>query len=144
MSPNGSQLSSLDVYLFISLIFVFSTLLELAIVLFVKQSDNRFMEKSTDTRSISNSMMQSPKVTISTGKITSVQTNGQEIDSSTTTMEIPSNKKIVRKNIMETTRLTLGHKFFRDVSLYNKLDIMAFLVFNFSYIIFDVIYFSKL
>ena len=89
-------------------------------------------------------MMQSPKVTIGTGNITSVQTNDQEIDSWTPTMEITSNKKGIRENIKDTTTLTLGRNIFRDISLYNKLDIMAFLVFNFSYIIFNVIYFSKL
>ena len=144
LSPTGSQLSSLDVYLFISLIFVFSTLLELAIVLLVKQTHHHLMKKSTGTKSILNSMMQSPKVTIGTGNITSVQTNDQEIDSWTPTMEITSNKKGIRENMKDTTTLTLGRNIFRDISLYNKLDIMAFLVFNFSYIIFNVIYFSKL
>ena len=143
-SPTGSQLSSLDVYLFISLIFVFSTLLELAIVLLVKQTHPLLMKKLTGTRSISNCGMQSPKVSISTRNIASVQTNDQEIDSWTPTVDITSNNEEIRNNINETRRLTLGHNIFRDISLYKKLDIMAFLVFNLSYIIFNVIYFSKL
>ena len=127
MSPTGSQLSLLDVYLFVSLIFVFSTLLELAIVLPVKQTHRHLMKKSTGTRSISNCMMQSPKVAVGTEKITSVQTYDQGIYSWTLTMEIFSNKKEIRKNPKETTRLRVGINIVRDISLCNKLDIMAFL-----------------
>lgn len=56
---------------------------------------------------------------------------------------IPLTEEGTAKQINKTTRTTTIQSIFKELSTANKLDILAFVVFNVSYITFNVIYFCE-
>ena len=147
-SPTESGLNLLGVYLIISLAFVFLALVELAFILIAKEILQVSRKRSKDLRhsSISNTnyVLNDPEIT--------PQSNGMppiEIDCQRTRVCNPKiapspNEEGRRRNTTGSKRRTILERIFMDLSMTNRLDFLAFFIFNIAFIVFNVIYFLKL
>ena len=130
MSPSGATLSSLGYYLLISLLFVFSTMLEFAFVLALRQIQK--METFYNTNLIiemkSNGMA---KQTAMNRDIIKIRPKLGEDQQS----QFKTDQEIVKFGCRE--RL-LG--MFRSMPLTAKIDLFSFSIFNLMYFIMNCIY----
>ena len=138
----------MDVYLIISLAFVFLALVEMALVIIAKKILQILTKRSKILRPISikpsNSSRQEAEVTTGSNNITSV-----DIDCERPQLWVPrqtqsQNNKNDGNNTNGTKKVTLIHKLFKELFITNKLDFLAFIVFNLAYLVFNLTYFSKL
>ena len=58
-------------------------------------------------------------------------------------MVIPLTEEGMSEHINKTTRTNIIQSIFKELSTSNKLDFLAFVVFNVSYITFNVVYFCE-
>ena len=85
--------------------------------------------------------VQDLEMTPLSNRIRSIETGCQKRHVWKPGMVIPLNEEGMAKQINITTRPTTIQSIFKELSTANKLDILAFVVFNVSYITFNVIYF---
>ena len=146
MSPSGSELNSLDYYLLISLIFVFGTLVEVALILIMKQGQYILMIRTglfgTALDNSSNSTINEYETIPNVNGITPIDTNFPELGIAKQGMKISVIGDKWRKD-MNKTEKQIRHNIFATLSLSSKLDSFAFIAFVLIYVIFNVIYFSK-
>ena len=123
MSPSGSKLNALGAYLLISLLFVFGVMVELASVLFYKQKMewNLKVQKKFD-----------------------MAQNMDEMQSSYLTKHgFLKSRKIGRnkRNIEPISQMDGQYQVQKTITITTKIDNVAFVLFTFSYFIFNLIYF---
>ena len=132
----------------ISLAFVFLALVEMALVIIAKKIVHILTKRSKILRPIPikpfKSPLQEPKPTPGSNNITSV-----DIDCERPQVWVPrqtqsQNNENDGNNTNGTKRETLIHKIFKELSVTNKLDFLAFFFFNLAYLVFNLTYFSKL
>ena len=87
--------------------------------------------------------IQDLEMTPLSNRIRSIETGCQKRHVWKPGMVIPLNEEGMSKQMSITTRTTAIQSIFKELSTANKLDILAFVVFNVSYITFNVIYFCK-
>ena len=149
MSPVGSELSSLDYYLLVSLIFVFGALVELAFVLVAKRTLQLFCNNPLDTSAVSNSrsntLIHEDESTVDSNKIAVVDTDCPGLQNPNPRMDIFVMEAQIRKHGMsnELLKPSQKHSLFSKISMATKFDFLAFVVFNICYIVFNVIHFSS-
>ena len=135
-SPADSDLSALDHYLLVSMIFVFGTLVEFALVLFLNRKFS-YLENSID-----NPVDKGKDKTNHSGKISS--NDGKEHKVKTVETEIkPWNPSGWRLDIKSMNTESDKMKIFRQIRVTNKIDLISFFLFNLSYLFFNIIYWAK-
>ena len=87
--------------------------------------------------------IQDLEMTPLSNRIRSIETGCQKRHVWKPGMVIPSNEEGMATQITKTTRTTTIQSIFKELSTANKLDFLAFIVFNVSYITFNVIYFCE-
>ena len=147
MSPVGSELSSLDYYLLVSLIFVFGALVELSLVLVAKRSLQLLCDNSRDTSAVtksrSNTLIPEDESAIDSNEIAFVDTDCPGLQNPKPRTEIFVMEKQTRKHLNEVSKPSPKHSVFSKISMATKFDFLAFVVFNLCYIVFNFIHFSK-
>ena len=138
----------MDVYLIISLAFVFLALVEMALVIIAKKVSQILMKQSKILRPIPikpfESPLQEPKLTPGSNNITSVDIDCERPQVWEPRQTQSQNDENGGYNTNGTKRATLLQTIFKELSTTNKLDFLAFIIFNFAYLVFNVTYFSKL
>ena len=138
----------MDVYLIISLAFVFLALVEMALVIIAKKISQILMKQSKILRPIPikpfESPLQEPKLTPGSNNITSVDIDCERPQVWEPRQTQSQNDENGGYNTNGTKRATLLQTIFKELSTTNKLDFLAFIIFNFAYLVFNVTYFSKL
>ena len=125
-------MSALDCYLLISMLFIIGTTVEFAFVLVVKEKFEPFkikrravlLEKTMETNS---------------------QNDGNRISVNICRVEPKENpepeSKVLRQKEIEITSKDIGLlRFLMNMSLTNRINLVAFFVFNIFYLIFNCIY----
>ena len=147
VSPVGSELSSLDYYLLVSLIFVFGALVELAFVLVAKRTLQLLCNNSRDTSAVTNSRLntqiQDAESAIGSNDIAFVDTDCPGLRIPKPRMDIFVMEEQVRKHPNEVSKPSPKYSLFSKISMATKFDFLAFVVFNLCYIVFNVVHFSK-
>ena len=137
----------MDCYLLISLVFVFGTLVELALVLLTKQTKQILMRRLGTISSAPTNPLSCPiqdlEVTPLSNRIRSIETGCQKRHIWKPGMVIPLTEEGMSEHINKTTRTNIIQSIFKELSTANKLDFLAFVVFNVSYITFNAIYFCE-
>ena len=137
----------MDCYLLISLVFVFGTLVELALVLLTKQTKQILMRRLGTISSAPTNPLSCPiqelEVTPLSNRIRSIETGSQQRHIWKPGMVIPLTEEGMSEHINKTTRTNIIQSIFKELSTANKLDFLAFVVFNVSYITFNAIYFCE-
>ena len=137
----------MDCYLLISLVFVFGTLVELALVLLTKQTKQILMRRLGTISSAPTNPLSCPiqdlEVTPLSNRIRSIETGCQQRHIWKPGMVIPLTEEGMSEHINKTTRTNIIQSIFKELSTANKLDFLAFVVFNVSYITFNAIYFCE-
>ena len=87
--------------------------------------------------------IQDLEMTPLSNRIRSIETGCQKRHVWKPGMVIPLNEEGMATQITKTTRTTTIQSVFKELSTANKLDFLAFIVFNVSYITFNVIYFCE-
>ena len=132
-SPSGSQLSALGLYLLVSLLFVFGTMVEFAGVLIVMQKlelDTNASKGNENRRRPETSFEEKESVCIHT--ISKVE----PID------DVMQDSETRRGRGTLNRRSRVNHPgYFNALPRTTKIDFVAFFVFIFSYFIFNCIYF---
>ena len=127
---------------------MFLALVELALVLMAKKMLEISMKRTKVLRPISNNCSSQPlqESEIKTGvnMITSIQTDYQRQQWWESGQAQSQNKEEEGENTIGTERATIIQSIFRELSMTNKLDFLAFIFFNLAYLVFNVIYFIKL
>ena len=138
----------MDVYLIISLAFVFLALVELALVIMAKKMLEISMKRTKVLRSISNNCssqpLQEPEITTRVNRITSIQIDYQRQQGWESGQAQSQNKEEEGENTNGTERMTIMQSIFTELSMTNKLDFLAFIFFNLAYLVFNAIYFLNL
>ena len=138
----------MDVYLIIALAFVFLALVEMALVIIAKKILQILTKRSKILRPISikpsDSSRQEAKVKTGLNNITSVDIDCERPQVWVTRQTQSLSNENGGNNTNTTKRATLLQTIFKELSTTNKLDFLAFIVFNFAYLVFNVTYFSKL
>ena len=134
-SPAGSALSALDCYLLISMLFVFGTLVEFSLVLFLYQNligEDNSMNVSFD------GLKKEP----GQARISPEDENRRRIMKQ---LEMKINspnlmaRRLYRKSLIPEAK---KKDLFRQLGLMRKIDFTCFFAFNFSYFVFNVIYWA--
>ncbi len=119
-------MTSLGSYLLISMVFVFFPLVEFAILLIFKEVNER---QPCDTVVVKD---QSKSIKKFLGQITELQTTDGKVAS--------------LQEITETQKFTLSIDrpgFFKNLPLVRRLDVLAFVIYNFSYLIYNCYYWNN-
>ena len=147
MSPVGSELSSLDYYLLVSLIFVFGALVELAFVLVARRTLQLLCNKPLDTSAVTksrlNTLIHQDESSVDSNKISFVDTDFPGVQNPNPRMDIFVMEEQMRKHPNEVSKPSQRHSLFSKISMATKFDFLAFVVFNLCYIVFNVIHFSN-
>ena len=147
MSPVGSELSSLDYYLLVSLVFVFGALVELSFVLVAKRTLQLLCNNSRDTTPVTNSrsntLIHEDESAIDSKKSIFVDTDCPGLQNPNPRMDIFVMEEQLRKVPNEVSKPSQKHSLFSKISMATKFDFLAFVVFNLCYIVFNVVHFSK-
>ena len=123
MSPSGSKLNALGAYLLISLLFVFGVMVEFASVLFYKQKMEWYLKL--------------PKKFDMAQNIDKMQSRYQTKQGNLKSRKIGRNKR----KIEPITLMDSRHQIQKIMAITTKIDYVAFVLFTFSYFIFNLIYF---
>ena len=127
-------MSALGAYLLMSLVFVFFTMVEFAVVLLLKEVNDRRLHGFTLT-----------KVKIKSGKVISNDLAEKEnITAKISPLEVME-PDLKRKGVTARRQKgfgTRGSKFFETSTVSRKIDFSAFVIYHFAYLIFNFIYFS--
>ena len=138
----------MDVYLIISLAFVFLALVEMALVIIAKKVSQILMKQSKILRPISIKPSKSPrqesKVATGSNNITLVDIDCERPHVWGPRQTQSQNNENGGNSTTGTKRATIIQTIFKELSTTNKLDLLAFIVFNFAYIVFNVTYFFRL
>ena len=141
-------MNSLDVYLIISLAFVFLALVEMALVIIAKKVSQILIKQSKISRPIlimpSETPRQESNITTGSNNITSIDIDCERPQLWGPRQTQSKNNENVVFNTNGTKRATIIQTIFKELSTTNELDFLAFIVFNFAYLVFNVTYFSKL
>ena len=138
----------MDWYLLISLVFVFATLVELAIALLTKQTlqvlakSSRSVVPAAGDRS--NCKLKDPKIGATLQKNSSFESCCQQNHLSQRQMSSNLSENGREKDVTATTGAAIMQTILDELSITNKIDILAFIVFNLTYITFNIIYFCTL
>ena len=131
-SPSGDELSLLGAYLLISLVFVFFTVVEFALILILKEV---YEYGSPETGRTNNNS--------SSEKVISKHLTGQQIPVGQESQLEEIIDDLTRGGVAER-RITLLHiigpKLFRNLPLMRKIDFSAFFIYHFTYVLFNFIY----
>ena len=123
-SPSDSSLSALGFYLLTSLIFVFGAMAEFALILVVKQKIDWKKAAINDTHNVSileDEKTNTANISKKSGKIGPMKEMNLGLKTS-------KEKRIGRSSLLLST---------------TKIDLFAFVLFNFSYFIFNGIYWTS-
>ena len=138
----------MDWYLLISLVFVFGTLVELAIVLLTKQTLQILLERSSSVDPAAgdrfNRKLQDPKIGAASNKNCSIESCCQQNHLCQHQMSSNLSQNGREKYVTTTTGAAIMQTILDELSITNKIDILAFIVFNLTYITFNIIYFCTL
>ena len=77
-------------------------------------------------------------------RITEVEIDYQRQHACKPEMTIAPNEETIGKNITEVTSTNIIKSIFKNLSLTNKIDFLAFVIFNAAYITFNICYFLRL
>ena len=117
----------MDWYLLISLVFVFGTLVELAIALLTKQTLRVLVKSSSSVVPAAGDRFNCKVQDLCQRQMSSnLSENGRE------------------KDVTATAGAAIMQTILDALSITNKIDILAFIVFNLTYITFNIIYFCRL
>ena len=135
-SPADSDLSALDHYLLVSMIFVFGTLVEFALVLFLNRKFS-YLENSIDDHvdKVKNETNRSGRISSNDGKEEKLKTVEAKIK--------PWNPSGWRSDIKSMNAESEERKIFRQIRVTNNIDFISFFLFNLSYLFFNIIYWAK-
>ena len=138
----------MDVYIIISLAFVFLALVELALVLMATKMLEISMKKSKSLRPSSNNssnyQFQEPETITGSHNVTSIHIDCQRSQEWEQRQAPFQNNEKEEENTYRPERTTIVQSIFMELSITNKLDFLAFIFFNLVYLAFNVIYFLKL
>ena len=138
----------MDWYLLVSLVFVFGTLVEVAFVLVTKQTLHILLKRSSmvgaETGNNFCIPIHAPEIATLSHKNSSVQSSCQHNKFCILGVPLDLSDDGREKDENEITRRTIMQTISKELSVINKLDILAFLVFNVTYMTFNVIYFCTL
>ena len=141
-------LNVLDWYLLISLVFVFGTLVELAIALLTKQTLQILVKGSNDKVPIAgdrfNCKLQDPKIRATIHKNSSMESCCLQKHLCQHPMSSNLSENGREKDVAATKGAAIMQTVLDELSITNKIDILAFIVFNLTYITFNIIYFCTL
>ena len=120
----------------------------MALVIIAKKILQILTKRSKILRPISikpsDSSRQEAKVTTGSNNITSVDIDCEGPQVWVTRQTESQNNENGEDSKNGTKRATLIQTIFKELSTTNKLDFLAFIIFNFAYLVFNVTYFSKL
>ena len=128
-SPSGARLTSLGSYLFVSLVFAFLPIVEFALVLFIKEVSNR---RTHDTSLLTNDKSKSKKKFL-TDQMTEPQNTAGHVSPP---QQVTGQQQIISWNKRP--------KFIASLPLTRQLDLFAFVIYHFVYVLFNLIYWTKL
>ena len=138
----------MDWYLLISLVFVFGTLVELAIALLTKQTLQVLVKSSSSVAPAAgdrfNCKVQDPKIEATSHKNCSIESCCQQNHLCERQMSSNLSKNGREKDVATTTGAAIMQTIIDELSIINKIDILAFIVFNLTYITFNIIYLCTL
>ena len=117
--------------------------MELALVL-VKQTLHILMNRSRIAHAVPDDRFSSPRQYLEMKYISrrAIEIDGQRDQSRTREMSLPLSEENKEKGDNEGTRTNFIQHIMMELAIPNKLDALAFAVFNIVYIIFNLIYFS--
>ena len=128
-SPSGARLTSLGSYLFVSLVFAFLPIVEFALVLFIKEAKNR----GTQGTSLLTSDKSKSKKELLIDQMTEPQNTAGHVSP-------PQKVTGQQKSISWFKR----PKFIASLPLTRQLDLLAFVMYHFVYVLFNLIYWTRL
>ena len=138
----------MDWYLLISLVFVFGTLVELAIALLTKQTLQVLVKTSSSVVSAAgdrfNCKLHDPKIGSASHKNCSIESCCQQNHLCHPQMSSNLSENGRENDVTTTTGAAILQRILDELSMTNKIDILAFIVFNLTYITFNIIYFCTL
>ena len=138
----------MDWYLLISLVFVFGTLVELAIALLTKQTLQVLVKSSSSVAPAAgdrfNCKLQDPKIGAASHKNSSIESCCQQNHLCERQMSSNLSENGREKDVAATKGAAIMQTVLDELSITNKIDILAFIVFNLTYITFNIIYFCTL
>ena len=128
-SPSGARLTSLGCYLFVSLVFAFLPIVEFALVLSIKEVKNRGTQ---GTSLLTNDKSKSKKEFL----------KDQMAEPQNTAGHVSPRQKVTgqQKSISWFKR----PKFIASLPLTRQLDLLAFVMYHFVYVLFNLIYWTRL
>ena len=138
----------MDWYLLISLVFVFGTLVELAIALLTKQTLQVLVKTSSSVVSAAgdrfNCKLNDPQIGSASHKNCLIESCCHQNHLCERQMSSNLSKNGREKDVTATTGAAIMQTILDELSITNKIDILAFIVFNLTYITFNIIYFCTL
>ena len=138
----------MDWYLLISLVFVFGTLVELAIALLTKQTLQVLVKSSSSLVPAAgnrfNCKLKDPKIGAASQKNSSIESCCQQNHLCQPQMSSNLSENGREKDVTTTTGAAIMQRILDELSITNKIDILAFAFFNLAYITFNIIYFCTL
>ena len=138
----------MDWYLLISLVFVFGTLVELAIALLTKQTLQVLVKSSSSEFPAAgnrfNCKLQEPKIGGTSHTNSSIESCCQQNHLCQRQMSSNLSENGREKGVAATKGAAIMQTVLDELSITNKIDILAFIVFNLTYITFNIIYFCTL
>ena len=130
-SPSGSKLSALDYYMLLCVFFLFGTIIEFAINLLI----SRIIDEKKNV-----SEQNCPNKTIERG-VTNISMNNIEESK-------PCNDISLTNNVWELNHEKIGglatflkNKSWKTLRMTTKIDIIGFIAFNSSFLLFNLIYY---
>ena len=135
-SPADSDLSALDHYLLVSMIFVFGTLVEFALVLFLNRKFS-YLENSID-----HSVDKGKDEINHSGKISSNDGKEEKLKKLEAKIK-PWDPAAWRSDIKFIKAESDNMKIFRQIRVTNNIDFISFFLFNLSYLFFNIVYWAK-
>ena len=135
-SPADSNLSALDHYLLVSMIFVFCTLVEFALALFLNRKFS-YLENSID-----HSVDKGKDEFNHSGKISSNDGKEEKLKKLEAKIK-PWDPSAWRSDIKFIKAESDKMEIFRQIRVTNNIDFISFFLFNLSYLFFNIIYWEK-
>ena len=131
-SPSGDELTLLGAYLLISLIFVFFTVAEFAVLLILKEVHEQGLHRTGLTMDDSISGMVLSKY-VTRRQNTAVQVS-----------ELEKINDDLKNDVVNEQRRTMSHiitpKLFQTLPLIRKIDFSSFFLYHFTYVLFNFMY----
>ena len=131
-SPSGDELSLLGAYLLISLIFVFFTVAEFAVLLILKEVHDHGLHRTGLTRDVSISGMFLSKYVTGRQNTAGQVSQLEKIDDDLTSGGVNEQRRTMSHSITP--------KFFQTLPLIRKIDFSSFFLYHFTYVLFNFIY----